>query len=444
MVTTRGFRDVIEIRRGTKDDLWDAYKDVAPPYVRRRDRFEVTERIDYAGEVLDAARRGRGARAWPRILRRRGVETVAVCFINAYANPANELRDARDPRGGAAGRERRPRRARCCRRSSSTSASRPPSPTPCCRRSSAATCGGSSERLEDGGYDGDLLLLHSGGGVMTPRTVERLRRAPRRLRHRRGRDRVPPPRRRCAAIENAIGLDMGGTSHRHLARLRRRAAHHERVVRRVRLPDLLPDASRCSRSAPAAARWRGSTRPARCATARSRRAPIPARPATAAAAGADQHRRQRRARPPRRRAGRRRMHARPRAAAERAIRERRGRAAAARRRRTRPSAMLTVANANMADAVRLISIRRGYDPRDFALVAFGGAGPLHGAALAQGAVDPDRARAAQPGHHLGARLPAGRRPPRPVRDVPAARRRRPTRRRSRREFASSRTRRASA
>ncbi len=46
-------------------------------------------------------------------------------------------------------------------------------------------------------------------------------------------------------------------------------------------------------------------------------------------------------------------------------------------------AILTVANANMADAVRLISIRRGYDPRDFALVAFGGAGPLHGAALAR-------------------------------------------------------------
>jgi N-methylhydantoinase A len=37
----------------------------------------------------------------------------------------------------------------------------------------------------------------------------------------------------------------------------------------------------------------------------------------------------------------------------------------------------------MADAMRLISIRRGYDPRDFCLVAFGGAGPLHGAALAE-------------------------------------------------------------
>jgi N-methylhydantoinase A len=46
-------------------------------------------------------------------------------------------------------------------------------------------------------------------------------------------------------------------------------------------------------------------------------------------------------------------------------------------------AVLQVANANMADAVRLISIRRGYDPRDFALIAFGGAGALHGAEVAR-------------------------------------------------------------
>jgi len=46
-------------------------------------------------------------------------------------------------------------------------------------------------------------------------------------------------------------------------------------------------------------------------------------------------------------------------------------------------AIVQVANANMADAVRLISIRRGYDPREFALVVFGGAGPLHGVALAR-------------------------------------------------------------
>jgi N-methylhydantoinase A len=46
-------------------------------------------------------------------------------------------------------------------------------------------------------------------------------------------------------------------------------------------------------------------------------------------------------------------------------------------------AIVEVANANMGDALRLISIQRGYDPRDFALVAFGGAGPLHAADLAR-------------------------------------------------------------
>jgi N-methylhydantoinase A len=46
-------------------------------------------------------------------------------------------------------------------------------------------------------------------------------------------------------------------------------------------------------------------------------------------------------------------------------------------------AVIQVANANMADAVRVVSIRRGHDPREFVLVAFGGAGPLHGAALAR-------------------------------------------------------------
>lgn len=33
-------------------DLWDAYKDVAPPYIERRNRFEIDERVDYEGNVL--------------------------------------------------------------------------------------------------------------------------------------------------------------------------------------------------------------------------------------------------------------------------------------------------------------------------------------------------------------------------------------------------------
>ena len=45
MINTKGFRDVIEIRRSTKFDLWDHYKDVAPPYIPRRHRLEIDERI---------------------------------------------------------------------------------------------------------------------------------------------------------------------------------------------------------------------------------------------------------------------------------------------------------------------------------------------------------------------------------------------------------------
>ncbi len=46
------------------------------------------------------------------------------------------------------------------------------------------------------------------------------------------------------------------------------------------------------------------------------------------------------------------------------------------------SAIVRIANMNMAGALRLVSLARGYDPRDFALFAFGGAGPLHAVALA--------------------------------------------------------------
>src|ERR1700758_740088 len=48
-----------------------------------------------------------------------------------------------------------------------------------------------------------------------------------------------------------------------------------------------------------------------------------------------------------------------------------------------PAAIVEVVNAEMLRALRVISVERGHDPRDFALVAFGGAGPLHACALAE-------------------------------------------------------------
>ncbi len=115
----------------------------------------------------------RTPRASPaRILARREIETVAVCFVNAYANGEHEERMAailREALPDAA--TSRPPRA-CCLSSSSTSASPPPRSTRCSsarhrlrRRVDAGAC--------DGGYDGDLLILHS-GGVMTPEAVQHL------------------------------------------------------------------------------------------------------------------------------------------------------------------------------------------------------------------------------------------------------------------------------
>ena len=63
MVTTRGFRDVIEIRRGFKNIRTSMYDVFVPPYdplVPRHLRLEAAERSTYEGEVVTAARRGRG------------------------------------------------------------------------------------------------------------------------------------------------------------------------------------------------------------------------------------------------------------------------------------------------------------------------------------------------------------------------------------------------
>ena len=77
MVTTKGFRDVLEIGRGTREDPWDAYKEGTPPYVHRRDRFVVSERINYRGEIIEPLDEDQ-AREVARILKKRNVTAVAV------------------------------------------------------------------------------------------------------------------------------------------------------------------------------------------------------------------------------------------------------------------------------------------------------------------------------------------------------------------------------
>ncbi|BBG04566.1 MULTISPECIES: hydantoinase/oxoprolinase family protein [Pseudonocardia] len=378
MVTTHGFRDVIEIRDGTRDDLWDAYADVAPPYIRRRDRFEVPERVDHAGRIVTPLDEP-AARELARLLRRRGAQTVAVCFVNSYANPVHEIRMREILEEELPGA------------SVSTSAEILPEifehdrfTTTVANAVLAPLVSGYvsrlAEELRDGGYTEDLLLLHSGGGSMTPRTVERY---PVRLAA--SGIAAGAIAARHVAVQcgfpDAIGLDMGGTSTDlsliHGGSLRMTKEWSVEFGYPIIFPSIevltigagggsiahiddagsLRNGPQSAGADPGPACYDGGGQLATNSDANLHLGRL----GRSLAGGAKELRPD---------------------LAEKALRSTVAdplgldvdRAA---------EAVLEVANANMADAVRLISIRRGYDPRGFALVAFGGAGGLHGAEIAR-------------------------------------------------------------
>ena len=279
MICTEGYRDVIEIRRSNKEDLWDTYKDVAQPYIRRRDRLTVRERIDHGGKVttpLDEA----DAREKARILRKRGVDAVAVCFMNSFINPAHETRVKEILEEELPGVE------------ITTSSETLPEifeherfSTTVVNAILSPVVGGYVSRMNDalqeGGYESDLLMLHSGGGVMTPATAGQFA------------GRLAGSGIAAGAIasrhiamlcgyENSIGLDMGGTS----CDVSLVFGGESRVTKDWHIefgyPIRFPSIEVLTIGA-AAARSPGSTTPARCTTGRSRRVPIRGPPATGGA-----------------------------------------------------------------------------------------------------------------------------------------------------------------
>ena len=378
MICTEGYRDVIEIRRSNKEDLWDTYNDVAQPYIRRRDRLTVRERIDHGGRVATALDEA-DAREKARILRKRGVQAVAVCFMNSFINPQHEARMKEILVEELPGVE------------ITTSSETLPEifeherfSTTVVNAILSPVVGGYVKRMNDalqqGGYASDLLMLHSGGGVMTPATAGQFA------------GRLAGSGIAAGAIasrhiamlcgyENSIGLDMGGTS----CDVSLVFGGESRVTKDwhiefgypIRFPSIevltigagggslawiddagsLHNGPQSAGADPGPACYgRGNTTPtntdANLALGRL---------GTQLAGG---------------------QIVLDKAASEAAVRtgvaEPLGMDPVA-----AAKAIVSVANANMADAVRLISISRGYDPRDFALVAFGGAGALHGVALAK-------------------------------------------------------------
>ena len=92
LVTTEGFRDVVELGRTTRlvpGTLYDPYFQRARPFVRRRHRYTIGERTTPAGDIASVPDRN-ALEHIAEAIADAGIETVAVCFLNAYANPANE------------------------------------------------------------------------------------------------------------------------------------------------------------------------------------------------------------------------------------------------------------------------------------------------------------------------------------------------------------------
>jgi len=89
LITTKGFRDILEIGREIRYAPYDIFAEFPEPLVPRRYRVEVDERVRSDGSVLKALDREKARRAVRELLGM-GVESIAVCLINSFENPAHE------------------------------------------------------------------------------------------------------------------------------------------------------------------------------------------------------------------------------------------------------------------------------------------------------------------------------------------------------------------
>jgi N-methylhydantoinase A len=90
LITTAGFRDVLEIARCNRPDLFNFNFVKQPPFVPRYLRFEVEERLNYKGEVLKELNT-KNITDIIKACKEEGVEAIAVCLLHAYKNPRHEL-----------------------------------------------------------------------------------------------------------------------------------------------------------------------------------------------------------------------------------------------------------------------------------------------------------------------------------------------------------------
>ena len=207
-VTTKGFRDVLNMRRGLKARQFEKYAP-APPLVPRHRIQVVEERVTVDGEVMTPLNED-DVRAAALALKEEGVEAIAVSCLWSFLNPAHEERI------GAILQEELPDayvslstevlpQIRVYERHSTTALNAYVGPV--LKRYLVRL----QEELADSGFDGTLLIMQSNGGVMTPELAERFA----------GNTLLSGPAGGPQAgvfyaatheLKNAITIDMGGTS----------------------------------------------------------------------------------------------------------------------------------------------------------------------------------------------------------------------------------------
>jgi N-methylhydantoinase A len=209
LLATRGFRDVLELRRGDRDDPYDLFWAPPPPMVARELRCPVTERILAGGEIDTELDEG-DVLAAARTFAEAGVTAVAIAFMNAYVNPAHERRAAECLRaagfdGHLSLSHRVSGEYREYERTTTTVIDA------FVRGRMNSYLGRLEAGLRQRGFRGQCLIMRSGGGAMTfeeaaERSVETILSGP-----------VAGARAVAElagdlALEHAVAADVGGTS----------------------------------------------------------------------------------------------------------------------------------------------------------------------------------------------------------------------------------------
>ena len=378
LVTTAGMRDILTAARSNRPDLFDLRWAPPPHLAKRRDILTVEERMSYEGDEIVPLDE-EGARRVGRLLTKRGVEAIAICYLNSFMDPRHELRtkeilEEECPQAYVCTSYDVLPEIREFERSSTVVVNAFLGPI---IRSYLESL---REHLTQVGYGGEVLVAHSGGGVMSADAAHRL------------------PVRVCqsgpaagamggaflgklAGFENVITLDMGGTSADIALVEGGRPITNVEWRLEFTIPIIVPAVD--LKTIGAGGGSIGWVDPAGILRNGPQSAGADPGPACYGQGGdeptnTDAHVVLGRLSPSAFLGGA--MVLDP-DLAQRAIEQRIARPMGMSL-EDAAAGMLRVADANMTDALRLMTVQRGRDPRDYALVAFGGAGPLHAAQLA--------------------------------------------------------------